>query len=190
VARAKIGDQRREQILSAFEQCVIRAGLAKTTLQNVANEADLPRSLVRYFVGNKADMISLIIDRMIDRAESDLASVLREDRDPTFSELLEFVENGAFSNEITNDLIGELWYLSEKNEDIKERLSGLYRHLLKMLVDQMAKENIGKDSMARQDFAQAVMSLVYGQESFKAIGLKTSKINTALMIEAMLSALS
>jgi AcrR family transcriptional regulator len=189
VARAKIGDERREQILSAFERCVIRVGLAKTTLQNVANEAGLPRSLIRYFVGNKDDMIGLIIDRMIERAEHDLTLGLQENRDPTFTELLDFVSNGAFSNKVTNSLIGELWYLSEKDADIKSRLGGLYRHLLKLLVDQMTKEKIGENKTVRQAFAQSVMSLAYGEESFREIGLRTSKSHRALMIKAMLSAL-
>jgi len=39
MARPRIGEERREQILKAFETCVVRKGLAKTTLADVADEA-------------------------------------------------------------------------------------------------------------------------------------------------------
>ena len=68
MGRPKKDEARKEEILEAFERCVIREGITSTTLQKVADEAGLPRSLVRYFVGNRDEMIGLLISRVIGRA--------------------------------------------------------------------------------------------------------------------------
>ena len=85
MARAKVGDERRGQILAAFEACVVRDGLAKTTLQKVADEAVLPRSLVRYFIGTRDEMVNVLIDGMMARAERESM-----ERYPTIDRLSQF----------------------------------------------------------------------------------------------------
>jgi len=189
VARGKVGDERKEQILSAFEACVLRNGLAKTTLQAVADEAKLPRSLVRYFVGNKPAMANLLIDRMSERAERDLVSGFPVGVKPSFSELIYFVIDGAFTNTTSNKIIGELWYLSEKNEQIKQNLALLYGGLQNQIIEGMEAENIGKNIEDRKTFAHAVMSLAYGQASFEELGLVISKASTKHMVDAMLQSI-
>jgi len=190
MAREKVGDERKEQILSAFEACVLRNGLAKTTLQAVADQAQLPRSLVRYFVGNKPAMANLLIDRMNDRAESDLASGFPSGYKPSFDELINFVIAGAFINKTSNKIIGELWYLSEANTEIKQRLALLYGGLQNQIVASMTAENIGKSTEDRQAFAHAVMSLAYGQASFEDLGLVVTQSATTQMVDAMLQSIS
>ncbi|EAW31774.1 Transcriptional regulator [marine gamma proteobacterium HTCC2143] len=189
MARAKIGNERKEQILSAFENCVLRNGLEKTTLQDVANEAGLPRSLVRYFVGNRSDMANLLIDRMIERAESDLKSSLLDNNKPTLNDLLNFVIDGAFSNEKSNSIIDELWYLSEKNNDIRTRLAQLYSLIQTQIIDEMKNEKIGKNLTDRKAFAHTVMSLAYGRASFEHLGMVSAKGATKKLIDAMLNSL-
>ena len=70
MARPRIGAERREEILVAFEACVARKGLAKTTLVDVAEQAGQPRPLVRYFIGNRDAMVTALIDRLLERGEA------------------------------------------------------------------------------------------------------------------------
>ncbi|MFT5578419.1 MAG: AcrR family transcriptional regulator [Paraglaciecola psychrophila] len=187
--REKVGDERKEQILSAFEACVLRNGLAKTTLQAVADEARLPRSLVRYFVGNKPAMATLLIDRMSERAEHDLACGFPAGYIPSFDELIAFVIDGAFTNKTSNKIIAELWYLSEKNEQIKQHLALLYGRLQQQIVDAMKTENIGKTTDDRTTFARVVMSLAYGQACFEDLAGVIGKSATKRMVNAMLQSI-
>ena len=57
MARPERGEERREQILNAFEVCVGKKGLEGTTLSDVAREAGLPRPLLRHFMGNREEMV-------------------------------------------------------------------------------------------------------------------------------------
>jgi len=137
MARAKIEDERKEQILKAFEACVIRHGLAKTTLQKVADEAGLPRSLVRYFVGNRDSMVDLLIARMIDRGEATLADAQQAGRANTLNDLIDTVFERTFGDETSNNVVGELWYLAQRDGAIRSRLADMYGRITDALVAQV-----------------------------------------------------
>ena len=174
MARAKMEDERKEQILVAFEACVIRDGLAKTTLQKVADEVGLPRSLVRYFVGNRSSMVDLLIARMIERAEVLLEGAQQKGEAGTLDELLDVVFASTFGDETSNNVVGELWYLAERDPAIRTRLADMYGRIVTVLVAQMTVEKIGPGEDARHAVAHALLSLAYGEASFTGIGLKNA----------------
>ncbi len=179
MARAKIEDERKEQILAAFEACVIRDGLAKTTLQKVADEAGLPRSLVRYFVGNRDSMVDLLIARMIARTTEAFAT--DRDQSPTLSaeELVDFLFDQAMGDDVSNSVVGELWYLAQRDEAMRKRLSALYQMLVDSLVEQMTVNGMGTTKDERRSAAYALMSLAYGDASFSFLKLETGGQSTA-----------
>ena len=72
MARPSKSIERRGEILAAFERCVIERGFERTTLANVAEEAGLPRSLVRHFIGNRDEMTKALIDRLLERAQGQI----------------------------------------------------------------------------------------------------------------------
>lgn len=171
MARPQMGDERREQILEAFEKCVIRKGVAKTTLSDVAEESDLPRSLVRYFVGNRADMVDLLINRMIERAEDGLAHLRPKSRPQTTQDFVDFLFENTFANDVSNNVVGELWYMSERDESIRTRLAAMYGRVIHLMVAQMEADGIGSSASQRRDAANIILSLVYGQASFRELGM-------------------
>lgn len=171
MARPQMGDERRKQILEAFEKCVIRKGVAKTTLSDVAEESDLPRSLVRYFVGNRADMVDLLINRMIERAEDGLAHLRPKSRPQTTQDFVDFLFENTFANDVSNNVVGELWYMSERDESIRKRLAAMYGRVIHLMVAQMEADGIGSSAGQRRDAANIILSLVYGQASFRELGM-------------------
>ena len=121
MARPCVADQRREEILTAFEACVVRNGIDNTTLDDVAKEAGQPRSLVRYFVGNRAELVSLLIDRVLQRSEQQLKRLHTQGNDVR-ENLVDFLLGDLFSEPITGKLIAELWHLSVRSDPIRARL--------------------------------------------------------------------
>ncbi|MCR9240091.1 MAG: TetR/AcrR family transcriptional regulator [Rhodobiaceae bacterium] len=191
MARAKIEDERKEQILQAFETCVIRHGLAKTTLQKVADEAGLPRSLVRYFVGNRDSMVDLLIARMIDRGEATLATAQRAGVANTLGDLIDTIFAATFGDETSNNVVGELWYLAIRDVTMRTRLADMYGRITDALVAQMTAEEIGPGMAEREDVAQALLSLAYGEASFTDIGLKKPNlISSRRLADALISELA
>jgi len=191
MARPQMGDERREQILEAFEKCVVRKGLAKTTLSDVADESGLPRSLVRYFVGNRADMVDLLIDRMIERGDDGVAKLRPKSRPMTTYDLVDFLFDNTFANDVSNNVVGELWYMSDRDDNIRKRLAAMYGRIIKLMTAQMELDGIGQSASDRRDAAGLILSLVYGQTSFRELGMPgmTSETGRA-QARAILSALT
>lgn len=169
--RPKIDAERRAQILNALEICAIRNGIAKTTLSDVAREADLPRPLVRYFMGNRDDMIVKLFDNLVERGEEEFARHTDHKANPKMSDYLDFLFGGGFSNKANNKLITELSYFAESNEKAREKLKGLYESICLKLVDMMRGDNIGRSEAARYDAAYSIFSLYYGYVTFRDVGL-------------------
>lgn len=70
LARPEIKDDRREQILDAFEHCVARYGLEGATLGKTAEAAGLARPLIRHNVGNKDDLQDALVQRFLLRSKT------------------------------------------------------------------------------------------------------------------------
>lgn len=191
MARPQMGDERREQILEAFEKCVVRKGLAKTTLSDVADESGLPRSLVRYFVGNRADMVDLLIDRMIERGDDGVAKLRPKSRPMTSYDLVDFLFDNTFANDVSNNVVGELWYMADRDEKIRKRLAAMYGRIVKLMTAQMELDGIGQSASDRRDAAGLILSLVYGQTSFRELGMPGMTSETGrTQAQAILSALT
>jgi len=58
------GEERRAQILSAFHHCIITKGYAKTTLRDVAREAEMTESHLLYYIPGKDTMLEHYFDNM------------------------------------------------------------------------------------------------------------------------------
>ena len=70
MARPSKVEERKEQILDAFERCVVQSGIQGATLDKVAKEAGLPRSPVRNLIGNRDDMLAAVFERFMLRVEA------------------------------------------------------------------------------------------------------------------------
>ncbi|MES0811930.1 TetR/AcrR family transcriptional regulator [Roseibium sp. SCPC15] len=76
MARPDIKDDRREQILDAFETCVARYGLEGATLAKVAEVAGLARPLIRHNVGNREDLLAALIERFLSQSRTSMTTLL------------------------------------------------------------------------------------------------------------------
>jgi AcrR family transcriptional regulator len=166
-------EERSEEIMQAFEACVLRKGLLATTLADVADESGLPRSLVRYFIGNRDEMVDRLVERLMTLAMSRIDAVRDQSGAMPVTRLLDAWFGEVFADERSNALMGELWYLARTDPHIRERVTGVYAYATSLLTDAMARESIGSDA-SRQDAAFAVLALALGQTSLNDFGLAAS----------------
>lgn len=166
-------EERSEEIMQAFETCVLRKGLLATTLADVADESGLPRSLVRYFIGNRDEMVDRLVERLMTLAMSRIDAVRDQSGAMPATRLLDAWFGEVFADERSNALMGELWYLARTDPHIRERVTGVYAYATSLLTDAMARERIGSDR-SRRDAAFAVLALALGQTSLNDFGLAAS----------------
>ncbi len=67
--RPSLKAERREMILDAMERCVIRDGLVGATLERIAEEAGMRRTLLRHNVGNREQLVEALLGRFIDHSD-------------------------------------------------------------------------------------------------------------------------
>ena len=74
--RRSLKEERRSQILDAFEICVARYGVEGATLERVAEEAGLARPLIRHNVGNREDLLDALLERYLESSEHSMRQLL------------------------------------------------------------------------------------------------------------------
>ena len=72
MARPSLKEQRSKEILDAFERCVARYGVEGATLEKIAEEAGLQRSLLRHNVGNREDLLDALVNKYLDESTKTL----------------------------------------------------------------------------------------------------------------------
>ncbi|NKB64644.1 MAG: TetR family transcriptional regulator [Gammaproteobacteria bacterium] len=68
MGRPSIKAERTQEILDAYERCVSRFGVEGSTLEKIAEEAGLRRSLLRHYIGNKDDLLEALVTRFITKS--------------------------------------------------------------------------------------------------------------------------
>ncbi len=90
-------DERRLQILEAFERCLARNGLEATTLDDVAREAGLQRAMIRHYVGNRDMLVREATEHLAAQYRSRAAHALDVEGDALdVDALLDFFFLGDF----------------------------------------------------------------------------------------------
>ena len=70
--RRDLTEERTEQILDALERCVARFGLGGPSLERIAEEAGMKRSILRHYVGNREDIVLAMAERLASRYREQL----------------------------------------------------------------------------------------------------------------------
>ena len=76
MGRKSLKEERSALILDAFGRCVARFGLEGTSLEQIATEAGVKRSLIRHYLGNRDDLILALATRVVARYRTMVAEML------------------------------------------------------------------------------------------------------------------
>ena len=75
MGRPNLTKQRTTEILDAFERCVAQYGLAASSLERIAEEAGMKRSILRHYIGNRDELILALTQRVVTQYESQLGQL-------------------------------------------------------------------------------------------------------------------
>jgi AcrR family transcriptional regulator len=73
---------KRERLVAAARELVHRRGVARTTLADIAQAADVPVGNVYYYFKTKDDIIGAVVQSRVDQIESALTALQRQHRSP------------------------------------------------------------------------------------------------------------
>ena len=80
MGRKSLAGVRTEEILVAFERCIVEHGLGDSSLSRVAATAGVKTSLISHYFGNRAGLMEALCDRLVARYQALFSAVLTDPR--------------------------------------------------------------------------------------------------------------
>jgi len=148
---------------------VLRSGIEQTTLEDVAREAGQPRSLVRYFAGNREEMTSLLIDRLVQRTTERLEA-MHDRAGGSAKAYIEALFSDFYEDELGNRIVVELWHMSRRSEALRARLFTIYDDVLRKVARELRQAHPELDTAEAFDATFATYALGLGAAILAGLG--------------------
>lgn len=176
-------DRRREQIIDAFITLVAARGLEGLSLDDVAAAAEVQRTAVRHFVGNRSQLITAAVEEITRRAvDDDLRTP------PTFTKLAaqlfsaDRIKNLTAEADAWQALLPEALRLPEARAMVKSS----WDRLMSAIADALRSEYPGAGEAGIRDTAYVIACLAEQDFTFQLLGYprarSTAALNAALRV--------
>ncbi len=174
MARPSVKAERTAEILDAFERCVARLGIEGTTLERIAEESGLRRSLLRYHIGNRDQMVQALADRFINSSKGEARKLLAAmPSSNTSVALLDYLFSNTDEYNRRRILVAEaLVSGADIYPAIKERMSQWYENFVKLLCQVIRVDYPQASDSARREVAWGIVSLVFNVQLLMALCAK------------------
>ena len=189
--RPTLKQERRTQILDAFETCVARYGVEGATLAKTADEAGLARPLVRHNVGNRDDLLKALIDRYLETSQDKMAALIEALPDEgAVKTMIEWLFDPDYSDAKLVQIASALITASNDNPELAVKMRHWLDEFVSRLNDQLAKEFPNADPAQVAAVATGVTGIYFNVESLYPLGniqavLASSKEAASILIRSL-----
>lgn len=180
MGRKSLAKERHEDILNAFEDCIVMHGLQASSLEKIAEQGNFSRNTIRHYIGNRDDLIAALVERLIQRYNNsygNLFSMLpREDR---LRVLLDWLFGYTIDHNKDIVLFNELFAASSHDASIKQHLLKLHQNWEDGLVEEF-KFAFPKAKRAQIcEAAYAILCLNFADTSMMGLGFDSNRRKAA-----------
>jgi len=177
VGRPSVAAERRQQVLSAFERCVARAGFAGTSLEDVAAEAGLARGHVRHYLGNRHDQV-VALGEWVNAADQEDFAEVREasDGQARVDAVLRYLFDPSFYQPC-DDLAVYLALFEEARRDdvLRKMFLDGYNDILDTTARALLKSRSGLTRTDAKDIAYLLLCAAVGNAHLAHVGISLSR---------------
>ncbi len=173
MARPSVKAERTEEILVAFEHCVALYGVEGATLERLASQSGLQRSLVRHYMGNRNDLIIALVNRFLTQSSvtfGELFNYLESLNDDQALTMIEMLFDTSYMNTTQTAVASALIIYSGSHLDIANLLRIWVQDIENGIADVLKKayENEPNDNL--QDVAAGVLGVYFNVDSLEVLG--------------------
>ena len=178
MGRKSLAEERTEQILDAFERCIVKYGYEGSSLEKIAEEAGVKRSIIRHYIGNREELTEALLSRIMkeeaDMTEEAQTHLSAKDLRKSLLDFL-FLSDYDVESKHIEILLKALWYSAEKDERIRKLLHSFYQQ--GELEIRQSLEIIYPNAKQRQldDTAFALLCLTEGLDNTLGLGFGKDK---------------
>jgi AcrR family transcriptional regulator len=176
VGRQSLASTRRPQILRAFEACVLRYGLEGSSLERIAQEAGVRRSLIRHYFGNRNELTQALIAGVIERTVSVYRDVIRTaGAEGGTAALVDYLMGPAFPDKRDDALIDALMAVSHRDERLRGQLRAKYQTFQRSIHRELRRAFPSADPGMVRATSYSLMCLAVGNAAMYDLELPARK---------------
>lgn len=173
--RPSVKAERTEEILDAFERCVARFGVEGSTLERIAEEAGLRRSLLRHYVGNREDLLDALVDRFLRRSQEEVdllfAALPKEGR---AAALIDILFDDAYSDTHFVLVSDALVAATPQHPDMGPRLRRWTEDFVRAIAEELQGSFPAADPEVVREVAIGVVGIYFTVDSLTLLGPMTN----------------
>ncbi|MEQ8676591.1 MAG: TetR family transcriptional regulator [Aggregatilineales bacterium] len=191
MGRKKLTEERTTEILDAFARCMVKYGL-DTSLDQVAEEAGMTRSIIRHYIGNREEVVNVLIERItadfLAELQTEAAQIPQEQMIAATLDYL-FDDEAGYDN--TDKLIFDVMMTAQDRYlQAKQTLIGMFEELITMFADDLEFAYPQADKTHCRDVAYSVLGLAMSHESLQGLGMNkryhaTARTNAETLIRTL-----
>ncbi|MBV1921373.1 MAG: hypothetical protein KUG73_11875 [Pseudomonadales bacterium] len=173
MARPSVKAERTEEILIAFEQCVAQYGIEGATLERLATQSGLQRSLVRHYVGNREELITALIDRFLSQTRisfGELFSHLTSLEDNQELMMINMLFDPDYLDSTQTAVASALITYSGGHPDIANLLRIWIEDIESGITDVLKKSHENEEKTILQEIAAGVLGIYFNVDSLEILG--------------------
>jgi len=184
MGRKKLTRERQDAILDATERCISKHGLQGSTLEKIAEEARINRGLIHHYIGNRDDVIRLMLERLLEKYQNSFDKYAATRAEKNHGEIVvDYYFDAWFELAPEDDaLIVELLAESERDTHIRELLHRLYDGFEKMITRELLLLYPDADAKKLHNVSYSLMLFAFSHATLTWIGLpQAHKANVRLV---------
>ena len=161
MGRKSLAEERTNQIIDAFETCIVQHGLAGATLQRTAERAEVNLGMIYHYIGRREALLKKMVTRLIDRQKAEISELV------TFvppSKRLPVLLSAFFEEEWddASKIIEALMVESDRDPFVRELLGEINQLYIDLWAEEVRQTHPNYSTARRLEIATVIMGLVYG----------------------------
>jgi AcrR family transcriptional regulator len=176
MGRKNLSEERTAEILAAFARCLVKYGL-DTSLDQVADEAGMTRSIIRHYIGNR----EAVIEALIEQITRDYITALQTTGDliplpERIDALLDYLFTDLAAAAAYDKLIIDVLLTAhDRYPTAKAHIVAMLDTLVAMFADDLRAAYPAADAARCQDVAYSVLCLAMNHDSFMSLGMAAAR---------------
>ncbi|MEL6401884.1 MAG: TetR/AcrR family transcriptional regulator [Cyanobacteria bacterium J06626_4] len=180
MGRKNLAAERREDILDAFEQCILARGIEGSSFQHIAQVLGLDRKMISHYFGSREALVDAMTQRIVDAFDSRTNDALANlPPSAGFMELVDAFYGSEDALERTEILWTEIVAYATRSETVRDRLRQSYDKMLWAVDETLRREYPQAPASQLQTAAYTVVILLDRAPTFDLIGVKGAPIKSA-----------
>ncbi len=177
MGRKDLTAERQTLILDAMERCIVKYGLQGTTLENIADEANINRGLIHHYIGNRQDVVQLMAERLIEKYQASFDSYAATRPESNHAEVvMDYYFDAWFDLGPEDDaIIHELLAESARDPQIRQVLLKLYDGFQKMIERELFQLFPNVETGKLLSVSYSLMTLAFAHATLTGLGLPQAR---------------